>query len=694
MNIIPIQNVQVPDKCRGCGMAIEVGSNAFVDSDTGGMLCENCGMSLYQSSQSEPEQQTGAEMSEEDWQNLWHRFFAYEASCLKADLVEGLVMAESKRWTPITENYETVVSQGDRILPLGPDLDRLVSRMISSQQLQYGWPLVALDTAEGLKVAPLLVVNLAPPPYQVNSISVYTDPAINPAVIRALWTNSGDISFLRSKVSEAVPSGAVAAAKFAETLCSVMGLKCQELDPYNLKREIPEEVGVYNIAAAIITESTPKAKPIIDELFRLSDVRDWGNTGAALLFGIEAADISGRTGTPVMPWSAEPMLEDALQLIRRQALSVFNMSQRDQVDQLIVSAVANAWMDEETVLVVSDDEKKLDDLSNLARDVHEAMLVRTCCDSDLANNPKRNCTSISQVAAEVIEELRSTASSIPTILDKVKEELEIVEDIRRVAIEGATKRNSLLARKQQLEKKRVEAAKKLWSQGKVPDSVDLMAHGQAAKRIAKMGFMKKLRERMFLNGIKAKSGTTVEDFLEWVMASLSIKDTEADLLDLNDIDKYNVGSANYRWAATSLGVVSAIISNDLMNCSGELEQLTQLRLRDMRAKQVVGNVVTYLKAWASDYQTANTFFNLEAGMFDLLIMDNTHRVNLAWALPLAYRAKRVVIIGDTNSAPPSVFIDDEQMDSISRRYDFDRQNMLDRHLDYKVGSVYGAYAHA
>jgi hypothetical protein len=52
--------------------------------------------------------------------------------------------------------------------------------------------------------------------------------------------------------------------------------------------------------------------------------------------------------------------------------------------------------------------------------------------------------------------------------------------------------------------------------------------------------------------------------------------------------------------------------------------------------------------WAITNLTARTNFPLESGLFDLLIIDEASQCDIPSAIPLIYRAKKVVIIGDPN----------------------------------------------
>lgn len=616
-------------------------------------------------------------------QDLWERYHAYMAESLKCDMIDSLDDISSSSWTCLTTDIESVIAQGAPVLPLTPEIEALLSRKTSEQSIIYGWPMIVLDGAEGLQAAPFLTVNLEQPPYTGKGIRVIGQPIINPAVLRSIWSYSGDISFLRSILGNEVPRGAVAISKFIKSICEVMGLACYDLDPLKLVRELPADPGVYNSAVIMLTQAAPEAKKAIDELTLISQDTSWENCASAGVFGKELKENEDHDTMPVMPWSAESVFEDALQLIRNKPVTVFNMSQRDVIDQLIVSACANAWIDNESILVLSDNEKKLDEMANLARDVHPALLVRTCVDDDLKRNPKRRCGSLSSLAKVLLDEVQSASSSIRQIIENAYKELEKVEENRRIALKGAAHRKRWTDKKIAWENKRLEVAKRIWLHGLYPKGTDPKLIGPRARTLTKAGFLKDMRSSMFLKKIGAnKSGATVEDVADWSNISLHIKQAEAEIAKINDPDKYNIGAVNYRWAACSIGAVSARVSGALSGCSRTLNSVMATRSRDAQTKKLVTSLVPHIRAWASDYESAYDFFDLQNDLFDVVIFDNANHINLAWALPWMFRAKRVVVIGDSNGVPPSVFLDSSQLNVLTAYFGFDLQNLLERGLEY------------
>ena len=86
--------------------------------------------------------------------------------------------------------------------------------------------------------------------------------------------------------------------------------------------------------------------------------------------------------------------------------------------------------------------------------------------------------------------------------------------------------------------------------------------------------------------------------------------------------------------------------------------------------------------------------SLNFSLVDTIIFDNANQVNLAWALPWAYRAKRLVVIGNPNGIPPNVFVDGAQLNRAAAQFHFDRQDLINRGLEYGTTSVFNAFSMA
>jgi superfamily I DNA and/or RNA helicase len=95
-----------------------------------------------------------------------------------------------------------------------------------------------------------------------------------------------------------------------------------------------------------------------------------------------------------------------------------------------------------------------------------------------------------------------------------------------------------------------------------------------------------------------------------------------------------------------------------------------------------------LRGWACTTLSMSRNFNLEAGYFDLAIIDEASQCNIAHILPIAYRAKRLLVVGDPNQLPPIVQVGRKTVESIADITEMKPILAENSGLDFLEGSAY------
>lgn len=111
-------------------------------------------------------------------------------------------------------------------------------------------------------------------------------------------------------------------------------------------------------------------------------------------------------------------------------------------------------------------------------------------------------------------------------------------------------------------------------------------------------------------------------------------------------------------------------------------------------RRAIGNSFHHLRGWACTALTAHSNFPLESGLFDLVIVDEASQCSLAAVLPLAYRAKRLAVVGDPHQLNPIVSLSDGLLQEIATQTGFDNDDLRERGIHHKDGSAYSAFAFA
>ena len=156
----------------------------------------------------------------------------------------------------------------------------------------------------------------------------------------------------------------------------------------------------------------------------------------------------------------------------------------------------------------------------------------------------------------------------------------------------------------------------------------------------------------------------------------------------------NVREADRKWADASLDAIRVETAARIASDAGRLAAFDTIPAHGDRFKKAVGNSFNYLRGWACTALTADSNFPLESALFDLVIVDEASQCNLATVLPLAYRAKRLAVVGDPCQLNPIVSISDGLLQEIATQSEFDNDDLRERGIHHKYGSSYSAFEYA
>lgn len=101
-------------------------------------------------------------------------------------------------------------------------------------------------------------------------------------------------------------------------------------------------------------------------------------------------------------------------------------------------------------------------------------------------------------------------------------------------------------------------------------------------------------------------------------------------------------------------------------------------------KQLAKHAVKYLPAWATTSLSARGNIAFEAAIFDIVVFDEASQCDIASALPLLFRAKRAVIIGDEKQLRHITNISEKKNLMMIRKY-----NLIESlEMSYTVNSLF------
>lgn len=102
-------------------------------------------------------------------------------------------------------------------------------------------------------------------------------------------------------------------------------------------------------------------------------------------------------------------------------------------------------------------------------------------------------------------------------------------------------------------------------------------------------------------------------------------------------------------------------------------------------KKICQSAVQYLPAWAVTALSARGKIPFEAGMFDLVIFDEASQCDIASALPLLFRAKHAVIIGDPKQLNHVTPLSSQNDQMLMKRYNLLTENP---EWSYSINSLF------
>jgi len=104
----------------------------------------------------------------------------------------------------------------------------------------------------------------------------------------------------------------------------------------------------------------------------------------------------------------------------------------------------------------------------------------------------------------------------------------------------------------------------------------------------------------------------------------------------------------------------------------------------------VGGVLEVFPVWSVTNLAAGGWFPLTAGLFDLLIIDEASQSDIASALPLLYRAKRAMIVGDPHQLTHITSLGPGGDQQIAHKHGLSDEDHT--HFSYRDSSLYGLAA--
>lgn len=692
-------------RCRSCGVHLQIGTTAHWEPKAGVTCapCRTAGPPLSPTAQRRspyvqpslippsPPARLNGPLS--PWQQLIE---VHLRAVVRESVPTPVPLANRGSWSLMETTAERLVTGEEDTIALDDGALALFTSRPPGENVYYGWPVVVVTDRRGARhAAPVVMTSVVRADESARCAFAQDDaPYLNPGLFTEDFFAPEDLLVLEPLLVEPLPFGDhLAVAARVRDLLGVVAIT-GAVDPSALSPRTPLEPGLNNVAMVFTGPSDLATKALVAELTELRERTDWTRTAAAtLVTGFAATDTHDTTAlTAGLPPLSVANLrlngsqEQALANASSGAVTVVTGPPGTGKSQLVAGIVANQWLAGRSVLVASTNNTAVDVAAERAASIDAALLIRT-------GNSAYRTALIENL--EHLEHRQPVAGMSPEI---IRRGLEAAAAARRDVADRFVWRAQAESELAQALRDLHGLRTLLWgsAEHEVDPNVRLQIHALAAKRSR---WSRRRRERRLLAlAAPSASGVDVTDILRWASLDAHVTDLTESLTDLGPADPYAdrsaLAAADGAWGRAGDDALAATL-----NVAVAAARPYVLRLRQVRPqagagalRKAITSAAPYLKGWACTTLAAKGNFDLEPALFDLLVVDEASQCSIAHILPLAYRARRIVMVGDPNQLSPIISLDRSHVEQIAAACGTSEPALRQSHLSALADSAFSAYA--
>nr|WP_042186548.1 AAA domain-containing protein [Kibdelosporangium sp. MJ126-NF4]CEL17343.1 DNA helicase [Kibdelosporangium sp. MJ126-NF4]CTQ91429.1 DNA helicase [Kibdelosporangium sp. MJ126-NF4] len=464
----------------------------------------------------------------------------------------------------------------------------------------------------------------------------------------------------------------------------------QELAPLELEPGIDTRTpvqGARNAAVLFRVEQTDQANAqLLRDLKEIADNKDKiGQTALAALLGGASEQRTGPTWHPVTPFAANEGQDAVLRAAMTRRLTVATGPPGTGKSQLVANLAATAVANGQSVLVASTNNRAVDEVWERCQDVVVGSLVRTgnvdakkkereTLRQLFAKQP--SVANVSTATAHLLHASKALDSAVVEMAGKARLE----RDLLRLAEANEAVAADLQSTPELL---RAHFAAR----------IDLGALEYRARKAAAARFLGRWRRARFLRGINwtgepspdlcTAIGTWAKMDQDWqnlLAAESNLPKDEAQKRALDEHHEAVRGRSKTLLAAS----VAAGVQTGRQHLSSLLQISSGKDWSELRA------VLKHIKGWAVTTLSVRRFPPSPA-LFDLVIVDEASQCAIPQVLPVLFRAKRALVIGDPMQLPPVVTLQPAQEAEIRRAVGMKASWLEERRATYHRHSAFHAF---
>jgi hypothetical protein len=629
----------------------------------------------------------------------WPRLLAYFADVVRAESVTSELLP--------ARGGEHVVLQGRERLLLG-DLDShdsiavpaeaadLVGDVVGdvgSTTLWAGWPAVVLYEKDGRRLpapafAPLLVRQVEVVEDSTGRRLRADGPILpNPQLAHQLLDPEDAVALALSYVPSWHRGESTAMARDARILIEeTFGLPCiEELRPQHLSSRIDlgtSGAGARNVAVLFPVKNTATTTAqLVKDLERIRDrpVTISSTALAALFPGTPPGVSALEAPDPVLPRSANAAQLAVLRSAFTKQLTVATGPPGTGKSQLVVDVVTTAVAAGQRVVVATTNNQAVDEVHRRCEQVCPGLVLRT------GNKQNR------LLEAEGLDALlrhgmsaRPSETAERAFRSAQRRNVEVEQIVRDVAERELELR--------QLGQTRTDARMKLRRTAQECDEQLGPAWGERASRLAGARVFGTWRRNRFLRPAGLDGGDTAGTCsalaelaaveARWHSTYRLVREGPSD-----DALRHHVNDAQQNLLEASTTLSQEIVARNAKAGRAAIQRLWHER--NGPDWSALKNALPFLPAWAVTSLAARRF-PPEPALFDLVVIDEASQCSLPSIVPLLYRARRALIIGDAMQLPHISTLDARSDERLQRRHGISQSWLMTNRLSPVRHSAFAA----
>jgi hypothetical protein len=632
----------------------------------------------------------------------WRALVGYYVACIERSAVLGsfVALADRERYQPVPAGAEPVLTGTGTPLHLSGELAALAARARDSdRELRYGYPVAVRRSASGrpgaVEFAPLLECDASVGPD--GRLHTTMPPTVNLALAADCGLSGTEIDDLVTRVEETfVPGDPSALAETVTQLCEVLGVPpAVPIDPRDLAGTVrPGPLRrLQNTAVLYATDAarTP-ASQLLEDLRQELATKPGAIERTAL--GV-LADLTPPGSAPTeldrtapdVTIVAPDLLNEAQERVIRSAmtsrLTIAQGPPGTGKSQLVTALVATATAAGQTVLVGSTNNRAVSEVSDRCTDlVGPGLIVRSGNKEYLGQEPQLLAGLLVTHGAGPAPDDRTPAAELRLLqadLDAARSTLDARRALERDLAELAAERLDL-----------PEPAAALPVDE--PALRDLVRHADRARRRV-WGWWSRRKLRAFGAAHPEQFSALVQRAtveLRWLQARqgvAALPNEHQVWARLGELTRQGRPAVSRALLRAQVGIRVRGHRSTLQRRSDEMSGPKP------RSWSGFPRLLDALPAWAVTAMSARRLPPTPA-LFDLVIIDEAAACTIPAVLPMLFRAKRALVIGDPRQLAPVVTLPDHEDVGFQRRAGFSTEWLESRRLVFSQHSAYDAFAAA